>query len=424
MKVLHINTKHQGGGAARAMQRLHKKLVDKGHKSRFLIGRPHEADPPLVEFVGDAVSKQRNLWTGFLSRFGNRIEDFWGIHPWARRPTLSLPDTEIIQWADLIDLRNLFGDYFNMWALPQLSASKPVVWRLPDMWALTGHCAYPYDCQRWITGCHDCPLLTEWGRRIVEPPPTKWDGTRWVWRAKKGIYARSQIHVIVNSDWMKKNVRESILRDAHSINVISNGVDLDVFRKYDKKEVRRELCLPEDKIIGLFAAANLNNPRKGYRYAAEAVARVQHKQDLTMLITMGGLQDIKHEEEQNIQHFGYVEDVNMQAKLYAAADLFLCTTLADAQPQTALESMACGTPLVAFDVGPMADIVGDGVYGWISSALTPASLADTIEEALSYPQQLVEIGQRCRKKAELDYSLDAQTDQYIALYENILSSTS
>lgn len=421
MRVLHINTKYKGGGAARAMQRLHAQLVEKGHQSRFLVGRSDHQEHPLAHVVSDVVEDCKKPWDGLLSRIGNQMEDLGGIHPWAYRPTLRIPDTELYHWAEIIDLRNLFGDYINFWVLPELTAGKPVVWRLPDLWALTGHCAYPYDCLRWISGCYDCPLLQGQGREIVEPPPTKWDGTRRVWRAKRDIYARSRFHIVVTTQWMKSNVERSILSDALSINVISNGVDLQVYRPRPKKQVRQELGLPEGRMIGLFAAADLKNYRKGYRFAADAVANLQGDPDSPLLVTMGRLQDMEQDKETGFRHFGFVGDPEQQAKLYAAADFFLCSTLADAQPQTALESIACGTPIIGFDVGPMADLAGHGKYGLIADEIQVESLQEVIQYACAQPGLLQNMAESCREQALQEYDLDKQTNQYIALYRDILA---
>ena len=96
----------------------------------------------------------------------------------------------------------------------RFEAMTVVVWRLPELWAITGQCAYPYDCQRWRTGCFDCPLLTREGRLRIEPTPTNWDGTRRVWRSKKKLYENSQIHVVVTTKWMQDQVKQSILGNA------------------------------------------------------------------------------------------------------------------------------------------------------------------------------------------------------------------
>jgi hypothetical protein len=217
MRVLHINTTSHTGGAALAMLRLQKALEEKGHQSQLLVGRSKFPEDPHVNIIWDQVSGYRTLRGSLVSRIGNLLEKYYGLHPWSNQTTLRLVDTAIFKWADIIDLRNLFGGYFNLWGLPELSLRKPIVWRLPDLWALTGHCAYPYDCRRWITGCYDCPLFSEKGRLIVEPQATIWDGTKRVWREKRRIYQKSQLHIVVTTEWMREQVSQSILSDALSI---------------------------------------------------------------------------------------------------------------------------------------------------------------------------------------------------------------
>ena len=426
MKVLHINTKYQGGGAARAMGRLHDQLIQKGHQSRFLVGRPQGTDQHGVQQVSEAVGPYKKFWESGLSRFGNLYQNLWGLHPWAYRPTLHIPETEIFQWADLIDLRNVFGDYLNLWVLPELSARKPVVWRLPDMWALTGHCAYPYQCPRWVTGCHDCPLLTEEGREWVEPTGTRWDGTRGSWRSKQNIYQDSRLHIVVTTQWMQDNVQKSILNQARSISVISNGVNLEIYQPEESSSARAALNLPQDRKIVLFAAANLDNLRKGYRYAFEAVKRLQDDDpDPPLLVTMGhpGKASEEHSPE-SVKHLGFIRDPWIQARIFAASDVFLCSTLADAQPQTALESIACGTPVIAFPVGPMPEIVFPGKTGFLTEEISVRALAAVLRRAFRNPQKLQEMEESCRLQAEKVYDLDLQTNQYIDLYEHILREES
>ena len=141
-----------------------------------------------------------------------------------------------------------------------------------------------------------------------------------------------------------------------------------------------------------------------------------------MLITMG---NEKRMDEKyplgKVKHFGFVKDPASQALMYNAADLFLCSTLADAQPQTAVEALACGTPVIAYDIGPMPELIQDGKTGFIAPDVSVESLAVTLEEVLDDPDQLVEMGQSCREEAEQKYDLSKQTKMYIDLYENILS---
>lgn len=425
MRVLHINTTSHRGGAARAMRRLHQALVEKGHESQFLAGRSKYPDDPLVHLIWDEVAQFTTLGSRIRSRIGNQLEKYIGIHPWANYPNRRLPDTELYDWADIIDLRNLFGGYFNLWCLPELSASKPVVWRMPDLWAVTGHCAYPYDCQRWKTGCYSCPLLTEEGRKIVEPKPTVFDGTRRVWNAKRYLYKRSQLHIIVTTNWMRNQVKQSILSQALSINVISNGVDLKTYQMRDRQEARQRLNLDPDEKILLWAAGGKGNYRKGYQLAYQALEMLQtDMDDPPMLITMGGEEGWSRAETlRKVHHFGYIPDEEQQGWIYAAADAFICSTLADAQPQTVLESLASGTPVIAFPIGPMPDLVLEGETGAIAPQVTANALAAEIRSHLLEMDQLTGLRLSCRSYAEEHFDLQVQTEKYIRLYQQILQDS-
>jgi len=145
MRVLHINNTSHTGGAARAMRRLSQALRKKGHQSQFLVGRSKFPDEVDIHLIWDEVREFRSLPNSLKSRIGNQIEKYVGIHPWANRPNLNIINTELYKWADIIELRNLFGGYFNLWSLPSFTAGKPVVWRLPDLWAVRKGGSTPKD---------------------------------------------------------------------------------------------------------------------------------------------------------------------------------------------------------------------------------------------------------------------------------------
>lgn len=422
MHVLHINATSHTGGAARAMTRLHSALVDKGHQSQFLVGRSTASEDPLVHLIWDEIERYETPTNRIQSRIGNQFARYYGINPWASRPALRVAETELYDWADIIDLRNLFGGYFNLWSLPRISKTKPVVWRMPDLWAVTGHCAYPYDCRRWITGCHNCPLLTKEGRRLVEPEPTILDGTRRIWRAKKNIYQQSKIHIIVTTDWMRDQVRQSILGNSLSINVISNGVNLDVFTPVPKREARKKLGLNPDGKYLLWAAGGRGNRRKGYHLAVEAMERLQANEEVEItFLTMGGKEGWdKPDKLTRVKHYGYVRESEKQALIFSAADAFLCTTLADGQPQTVLESLACGTPVIAFDVGPLPNLVEYDKTGRIAQDKTSQSLVGAVQDFFEQDDSHPFMQDYCRKEALQKYDLAKQTDKYVDLYEVIL----
>jgi len=423
MNVLHINTTSHSGGAANAMHRLHDELLAQKHQSEILAGRISLPGEPHTHLLSDVVFPYQTNLNVIQSWLGSRIEDFLGLPSWTNRPTLNLPKSKLYECADIIDLRNLHGGYINLWVLPELSLRKPVVWRLPDLWALTGYCAYPYDCEKWKEGCHDCPLLKGEGRLLVEPKPSsRWDVTRFVWRMKKKIYNASKLHIVVTTNWMRNNVNQGILKDSLSVNVISNGVDLDIYKPIDKQKARERLGLPAKETILLWGAASLGNLRKGYSYAARAVELIQNIGKIEpLLVTMGKEKRMSEKYTLGkVKHFGFVKDPARQALMYSAADLFICSTLADGQPQTAVESLACGTPVIAYDIGPMPELIQNGKTGFIVPEVSAESLAAVLEEALEDPEHLTEMGQSCREEAEQKYDLSEQTKKYVELYEKVL----
>jgi len=156
--------------------------------------------------------------------------------------------------------------------------------------------------------------------------------------------------------------------------------------------------------------------------AYEALEMIQAENDLQpTLITMGGEQGWSRPETlRKIKHFGYVGEEEQQARIYAAADAFLCTTLADGQPQTALESLACGTPVIAFDIGPMPEMVIHGKTGYIAGSPSAKNLKLTIMNFLKDNKHHNKLRENCRRKALKEFDINIQTNKYIELYEGLL----
>ena len=147
----------------------------------------------------------------------------------------------------------------------------------------------------------------------------------------------------------------------------------------------------------------------------------EKKSDVPMLITMGSQERWTNPDKlKKAHHFEYVREPEKQALIYSAADAFLCTSLAEGQPQTALESMACGTPVIAFDLGPMPEEVIDGKTGIIVQSPDAEALVGGIERFLDNEDLQPIFQKNCRQQALEKYDLDIQTEKYISLYEEIL----
>lgn len=415
MNILHINTTDNIGGAGRAMYRLHQGLKHQGQAS-YILAKSRTTGEPDVQAIAEAVGNRHSLLGRLIDFVGVRADAWFGI-PDFHRSTRHILETKCFQQAQVVHFHNLHGGYFNYHLLPTFAAHKPVVWTLHDMWALTGHCAYSYDCERWKTGCFDCPLLREPGRQMVSPGPTRIDRTRRIWRNKQQLYRKTRLHVVTPSYWLYKLAGESILAKADSIQCIPNGVDLAVFRPVDRTMARCALDIDLNAKVILFVAAHVTDRRKGFSYLLNALHTLQDTESIVLLTTgtmgMAGTQLGRF----RCRNLGQLSDERLLSLAYNAADLLVFPTLADNQPLVLIESLACGTPIVSFDVGGVPEMVRHGETGYLACYKDAHDLAQGVLTLLEDDNLRARMRQQCREIAEKEYGLALQAQRYIALYE-------
>jgi glycosyltransferase involved in cell wall biosynthesis len=391
--VLHINAFDTGGGAARSARRIHATLRELGWSSRMLVGEKQSSDP-------DVRALKRNVaWRAADRAFGTvtaRLDLQYLCYP----SSFGVALDPWFRAADVVQLYNVHPSYFSHTALPLLSRRRPLVWRLSDMWPLTGHVAYSYDCERWRHGCGSCPYLHEY-------PGLGRDTTTFLWKWKRAVYRLSRIAVVAPSTWMESLVRDSPLLSRFAVRRIPNGIDLDVFSPRARDEARRALGLDPERPTVLWSAEDMSDRRKGGREALAAVRRLSR--DLQLVVAGGG------RAPEDARSLGTLDDERL-ALAYAAADVFLLPALAENLPNAALEALACGTPVAAFDVGGMADAVREGVTGALAPAGDVDALARAVETLLD-----ANLGARCRAVAEAEYDAAREARDYASLYEELLA---
>jgi glycosyltransferase involved in cell wall biosynthesis len=418
MNILQINTAADTGGAGVAMSRLHRALTDQGHRSQ-IVARLCKTPQPDVLTISEAVGAGNSAVHRLLNNVRMQL-DAWFVLPRLYGSTEQLLHSDLFEQADVIQLHNLHSWYFNYELLPQIAARKPVVWTLHDMWALTGHCAYSYDCNRWQTGCFGCPLLRGSGRRLVEPRPTLLDRTSVAWEKKRDLYQDSQLHVVAPSEWMADQARDSVLGDALSIRCIPNGIDLAVFSPRHQAAARQALGIHQEAKVILFVAAKVSQRRKGLAYLYEALHSLRDTEDV-ILVTVGSAEANQSQIEGFTQvHLGQVVDESRLSLAYGAADLYVLPTLADNQPLTVLESLASGTPVVAFDVGGIPEMIDHLDTGYLARYKDASDLAAGMRTILDDDGLPARMRARCRETAAARYDLKDQARRYVELYEHAI----
>lgn len=428
MHILHLNTTAHAGGAARAMYRLHQGLQQQGHHSAIVARLNNGLADPNVHELATLTRPQHRPGDRLLTPAGRIAELSLGLPRWAYPYSHYLPHTDLFRQADVLNLHNLPGGYFNYRLLPQLTAAKPTVWTLHDMWPLTGHCAYAYDCERWRTGCHHCPLLRRANHDLVEPRPTWRDLSRPGWQQKAHLYRQSRLTVVAPSRWLQTLAQQSILGPAAPIHFIPHGIDLDLFRPGDQAAARHRLGLPAAASVLFFSAQLTGSRRKGLAELLAALAQLPPAgatDPPTWLLTIGETGAVAHLGGQyHLRELGYLSDETRIRDCYVAADLFVFPTRADNQPLVLLEALACGTPAVSFAVGGVPEMVREGETGLLAPAGDPAGdpagLAHAIHTLLHNPTLRHRLAHTSRHIATTEYDLKLQVARYEALYKDLL----
>jgi glycosyltransferase involved in cell wall biosynthesis len=420
MKILHINTFDQLGGAARAAYRLHIGLQRIGQDSRMFVLDKSSNDSSVVRYepprdpwsrirreirrqaMARSIERYRVSAPGDLAFF-NDGQAIHGGDPWNH-----LLENDVVQlhWVySFLDYEAFFS------SLPE---HKPVVWTMHSMEVMTGGCFYNGDCGRFTAECGACPQLGS---------KSESDLSRRIWERKRGVFSRlgrAQLHIVTPSRWLAEEVKRSSLLGAFPCAVIPYGLDTDVFAPRNKATAWEVLGIPQDARVVLFIADGLHDPRKGLRLLVRALSGISAN-DKVFLVSLGPGQPTGVE---NLPHL-HVEPINNDRFLsfvYSAADVLVVPSLQDNLPNTVLESIACGTPVVGFAVGGIPDLVRPGQTGLLAKPGDALDLRRAITELLGDAQRLKTMRATCREIALQEYALEIQAKRYLDLYQEALTS--
>jgi glycosyltransferase involved in cell wall biosynthesis len=312
----------------------------------------------------------------------------------------------------------------------------PIVWTLHDQNPYTGGCHFATGCDRFRRGCGQCP-------QILDPHTN--DLSRHSFLLKRTALASRRIHVVAPSRWMLEEAQKSpIFSRAKSFQQIPYGLDATAFQSTN----------PEGSVVGsrllptiLFGAEDLTNTRKGVKYAIEALNALallakQHPHGFSRDPAAGSFDSLGQQSKRLrlwtfgkqlpldtlsqidpavvIKQWGYVTDRHLQGQLYRAADVFWLPSLEDNQPQTALEAMACGTPVVGFDIGGVPEIVRQDQTGMVVPAKDAQAMATATALLLQDRPRLARLAAAGKQMVRHEFAPEKQAAAYLALYEKIL----
>lgn len=419
-KIVSVNTADEGGGAERMARDLFEGYRRHGRESWLIVGRKAGDDAHVMPFWRSPHLDYRPLdrwWPKTRRRlakwYGARagLEDFHFPHSHRlRKITGSLPD--------LVHLHNLHGGYFDLSAIIQLRKKIPVVWTLHDCWPLTGHCAYPVNCDRWRTGCGRCPDLTLY-------PAVRRDATARNWRRKQEIFRRTKLHVAAPSRWLLDRLPGSILeRAVVESRCIPNGVDLECFSPGCRDAARRELGLPPDEDILLYAAYQAaTNPYKDGPTVLRAAERLgaERRSRRLRLVLLGERRAPVVRGGVTVEGLPFEASRSRVAQYYRASDLVLHAANEEAFGLVVVEAMACGRPVVATAVGAIPELFRDGVDGLRVPKGDDAAMAAACRTLLDDPPRRLAMGESASAWARRHYGRERMIGDYLGWFEELVA---
>jgi glycosyltransferase involved in cell wall biosynthesis len=421
LRVVHVSTHDAFGGAALAARRLHDGLVASGHDSQLYVASAELGGSRTTVFQPPMDLPDRLLRAARRANIRSAIATYRNRRP-ADAPSFSDDRTQLgpaviqqIPSCDIINLHWVAGFIDYRLFFRRVPRTTPVVWTCHDMNPFTGGCHYDEDCGRFTSECGRCPQLGSENQS---------DLSRHIWQRKEDAFSLippGRLRLVSPSRWLAGEARRSRLAAHLPIDVIPNGVDSRVFRPQDRLLARDVFGIPKSASVILFAAHRLADRRKGFSSLLEVIASMPSSPSIYVLVLGTGTapENFPHP----IHPLGHTSSEYLLSLVYSAADVLAIPAEQENLPNTVLESLACGTPVVGFSVGGVPEAVRPGVTGLLAPLSDVRALREALSRILSDLEFRAGLSANCRKIAVEEYSLERQAGRYAELYRTMLSAT-
>jgi glycosyltransferase involved in cell wall biosynthesis len=414
MKILHISTYDASGGAARSAYRVHQGLCRLGFDSYMLVLHKSTQDDRVWQY-----EPSRNLIARLYRRLrreiyarqykpyaGSRRDDF---QPFSDDRTDCAVNVQAFVFRpDVVNLYWIAGFPDYRYFFQHIPLNIPIVWRLSDMNPFTGGCHYAWDCDKWTGMCGACPELGS---------EREQDLSRSIWKRKRQAYDGRRIYIVSPSHWLAREVKRSTLLKNQPVTVIPNGLDASVFAPQDQVTARAFFGLPQNRPIILAGANYLQDERKGFRYLAGALQQLPDNKSAMLIMLGEGTSAILDKLPVASKCMGYHQDDQVLARAYAAADFCVIPSVYENLPSMAVEAMACGIPVIGFQIGGLPEVVHHRETGLLARWKDTSDLAIQIQWLLVHPAERQRMGIAARSRVEREHTLEVQARRFAELYQ-------
>jgi glycosyltransferase involved in cell wall biosynthesis len=417
MKITLLNSTDGGGGAGIACKRLAEALFFQNIEV-IMLSQKRKSNPQPFSKYYIKSTLDKALYYGRHIIDKSYLKKYLGYAPnnfSVAFSTALVHQNNAIKSADLLHLHWINDSFISIAEIKKLSLlNKKIVWTFHDMWPFTGGCHYSGSCLNYEKVCGNCPVLHS---------NDKMDLSFKQLADKINSFKNIDIKIITPSRWLAEKARSSMLFKDKAIHAISNGLNTDVYKPLDKIFLRSKFNINSNKRIILFGAVNaLKDERKGLKYLLEAlnIIKVQDPENtLNIELAVFG-----SEEDNSISlpfktHFlGNLSGDKAVIDAYNIADIFAIPSLEDNLPNTIMEAMSCGVPVVGFNVGGIPEMIDHLQNGYIAQPFSANNLAEGILWILEDSARYQKLSEAARKKVVNDYCYEVVAKQHLELYSS------
>lgn len=415
MKIAHLGTFDIEGGAARAAYRIHKGIESTNICSNLLVRYKKSSDKNVIQLPPNILTKPYNFILEKFEKFETKKYNIVQNTQWSPATINNFKLVDYINNSnyDIINLHWINMGYLSIFDISKIN--KPIVWTLHDMWPFTGGCHYAGDCIKFESICNSCFQLNSNNKKDLSYKKFK----------QKTKNFNKIKRVVAPSNWIRKNAMKSPIFENIKIDLIPYGIDTNIYCPKNKIFSRQKFKLSIEKKLILFPGfPDINNKRKGFYLLIESLI-ILNKNGINLgsveLVVLGKMpleNDLKL--PLKVNYIDRLNDDNELASLYSACDFSICASTEDNLPNTVIESLACGLPVIGFDIGGVPDMIENDKNGYIIPPFDILAFSKAIEILIYNHEVINKFSNNARIGAIEKYDSKVCTDNYINLYSEIL----
>lgn len=399
MKIVIVNSFDTHGGASIAANRLHRYLLESNVDSTMVVAYKSLKDP---EILGSNSYFQKLLMvcrtyldSVFIRFYTKRNKQIFSV---GIIGSSSIVDKINKLNPDIVHLHWITAGMISIIDLSKLKGK--VVWSLHDMWAFTGGCHYNNECLNYKNECNKCPIL---GSQRYS------DLSFYNFKLKQKFYPDS-LRFIGLSKWITEEAKHSKLLAKYNIINLPNPIDCGLFKPKDLEKI----VLNRKKRI-LFGAQDNREFRKGFHLLNKAIVNLS-TDDFEFCI-MGS--NNSHADDNRFTYLGVVSKEVDLVEIYCGVDLVVIPSIQENFSNMILESLSCGVPVVAFDIGGNSDMIRHKFNGYLAE---PFSTDDLLNGILWCIDNKNYLNNNSRKFVLDNFDKSKVIKDYLDFYESFLNA--